>query len=204
MNLSDIGIKKGSLSEAIITTYHPDGTPNAAPMGIFGASDAEVILRVHSDTDTNENIMRTNCCVINIVFSPLLFLRCSLQGRHKGSTEIEQIKSKPANLVSAPYLTSAHAYVQAELKGVEGIKMDDDFGAATIAKMTLRAKEMKVLIPMPTAPNRGLFAAIELAITLSRSRKKEIQPYLDIIKKTLPRAESDEIAEFVKDYLSRL
>ncbi len=204
MNISDIGIENEKLCEAIITTYHPDGKPNAAPMGIVGAGEQELILRVHRDTDTYDNIMRTNCCVVNIVFSPTLFLRCSLQGRHKGSSEIESFNSEPANLVNAPYLKTAHAYVQAELKRVEQVKMNDSMGAATIAKMTLLAKKIKVLIPSPTAPNRGFYAAIELAITLSRGRRKEIQPYLDIIKKTLPRSESDEIEEFVKDFLARL
>jgi hypothetical protein len=203
MDLLDIGIEKESLCEAIITTYHPDGTPNAAPMGIWGASSDVAILRVHRDTDTYENIKRTNCCVINIVFDPILFLRCSLQGRHKGSTEIESVNVEPAVLVNAPYLKAAHAYVQAELKDAEEIKMNDNIGAATIAKMTLQAKDIHVLIPLPTAPNRGFYAAIELAITLSRSRIKDIQPYLDIIKKTLPRAESDTIGDFVKEFLSR-
>jgi hypothetical protein len=203
MMLSDVGIGKESLSEAIITTYHSDGKPNAAPMGVFGASEAEVILRVHRNTDTYENIMRTNCCVINILFDPLLFLRCSLQGNHKGSDEIESFDSEPANLVDAPYLNSAHAYVQAELKGVEEFKMSDAIGATTIARMTLRAKDIQIIKPFPTIPNRGFFAAIELAITLSRGREKNIQHYLEIIKKTLPKAESDEIGEFVKEFLSR-
>jgi hypothetical protein len=203
MNLSDIGIKKGSLCEAIISTYHPDGKPNAAPMGVFGTASKEVILRVHSDTDTYENIMRTNCCVINIVFNPMLFLRCALQGRHKGSAEIESFNCEPADLVRAPYLMAAHAYVQAELQDFEEIKMNDNIGAATIARMTLRVKDIEVLIPLPTVPTRGFYAAVELAISLSRGRKKDIQPYLDIIKKTLPKIESDEIGEFVNEYLSK-
>ncbi len=56
---------------------------------------------------------------------------------------------------------------------------------------------------LPTAPSRGFYAAVELAIALSRGRKKDIKPYLDIINKTLPKNESDEIEEFVREYLSR-
>ena len=32
--LTDLGFSKGMIFETIVSTYNPDGTPNAAPMGV--------------------------------------------------------------------------------------------------------------------------------------------------------------------------
>ena len=201
MALSSIGIVEGGLSEAIVTTYHDDGRPNAAPMGVLGLGGEEILLRVHRDTDTFENIGRGGCCVVNIVFDPLLFLRCALVGRHKGSTEIETGDVLRAKVVSAPYLKAASAYVEAELLSCEYVNRKDGFGRVSVAKMTLKAVNTVVLSPFPVAPNRGLFAAIEIAVLLSRGVKKDVKGYLAVIKKTLPPEESEAVVDFVKNFL---
>lgn len=201
MDLRDIGIGEGWLCEAIVTTYHEDGSPNAAPMGVRGGGRDVVVLKVHRDTDTYENILRGRCCVINIVFDPLLFLRCALYGRHKGPSEIEAGDVEPADHVDAPYLVGASAYVEAELEEVEDFAKSDAYGMAMGSKMTLRVRDIRVLSPFPAAPNRGFFAAMELAIALSRGRTEDVPRYMEVIKKTLPEERSLEIEGFVKGYV---
>jgi hypothetical protein len=201
MDLEDIGIKRGRICESIVTTFHEDETANAAPMGVLGTGIGEVILKVHRNTDTFENILRTECCVINIVFDPLLFLKAALFGRNKGSGEIELEKTGIAGLVYAPYLKAAEAYIQTELKSFDEIRKKDVLGDAIIGKMTLRVIDIQLLKAFPVAPNRGFYAGIELAIALSRDRISEAQRHLSVIKKTLPAVESKEIEELVDVYL---
>jgi uncharacterized protein len=201
MALSSIGICRGSLSEVIVTTYHSDGAPNAAPMGVLGLSGDNILLRVHRDTDTFENIRREGCCVVNIVFDPLLFLRCALVGRHMGSEVVETLDVLRAEVVSAPYIKAANAYVEAELLSCEYVNREDSFGPASVAKMTLNAVNTVVLSPFPMAPNRGFFAAIEIAVLLSREEGKDVPGYLEVVKKTLPPEESEAVVDFVKNFL---
>ncbi len=202
MNLNDLGIVNGSLCEVIVTTFHADRSPNAAPMGVFGVSGDEFILRAHNDTDTCENILRTRCCVINLVYDPLLFLRCSLAGKHKGSGEVETQRVKRAGTVDAPYLLDAQAYVEAELKEVENVEVNDHLGKSTRSILTLKVRGITVLEEAPVAPNRGFFAGVELAISLSRGQTGDVVRLMGIIKKTLPSAEVRRIEEFLKSYLT--
>jgi hypothetical protein len=202
MNLADLGIIKGGLYETIITSFHLDGTPNAAPMGIYGKEGCEIGLMVHKKTDTYANIFRSKCCVINLVYDPLIFLRCSLYGKNKGPLEVEHRGTKHAGHVNAPYIEEAHAYIEAELKSCEEIDRKDEFGETTLAKMVLVVKNITMLSPFPAAPNRGFFAAIELAISLSRGGKKNNQHYLDIIKKTTTPDDYKKILELVNNFLS--
>jgi len=201
MNISGLGFRKGSLSEAIVTTYHEGGVPNAAPMGVIGLGDGNVLLRVHKGTDTFVNILREGCCVVNVVFDPLLFLRCALLGRHKGSDVVETMDVIQAPGVSAPYIKDVNAYFEAELVSCEYVNRTNGFGSASIAKITLKAVKTAVLSPFPVAPNRGLFAAIEIAVSLSRGVNKDIQGYLKVVKKTLPPEEAEAVVEFVNSFI---
>jgi hypothetical protein len=202
MNLLDLGITKDGLYETIITTFHEDSTPNAAPMGVYGKGRDELALRVHKKTDTYVNIMRSKCCVINLVYDPLIFLRCSLYGRNKGPLEVEHENTKRAGQVNAPYLNEALAFIETELKSCEEVEKKDELGVTTIAKMVLKVKYIKILSPFPPAPNRGFFAAIELAISLSRGGKGDNQRYLDIIKKTATPDDYNEILDLVNEVLA--
>ncbi|MFV2040971.1 MAG: DUF447 domain-containing protein [Candidatus Hydrothermarchaeales archaeon] len=201
MVLSSIGICRGRLSEVIVTTYHNDGAPNAAPMGVLGLGGDNILLRVHRDTDTFENIRREGCCVVNVVFDPLLFLRCALVGRHKGSKVVETLDVLRAKVVSAPYIKGTNTYVEAELLSCEYVNSRDSFGPASVAKLTLKAVNIVVLSPFPVAPNRGLFAAIEIAVSLSRGMEKDVQGYLEVVKKTLPPEESEAVVDFVNSFV---
>ena len=201
MDLSDIGIDKGRLCEVIVTTYHEDGSPNAAPMGVIGMGRDRLLLRVHTNTDTWENIRRGGSCVINIVFDPMLFLVCSLHGRHKGPVEVETRRVKKASSVNAPYLVDAHAYLEAELESCKSVQREDVHGSATIAEINMVARGIEILSPFPIAPNRGFFAAVELAIALSRRETRDVKRYMDIIKRTLGAGESKRIEEFVNETL---
>ncbi len=200
MEISDLGFVNGRLCETIVTTYHPDGKPNSAPMGVYG-SDGKLVLRIHEDTDTFANIMQSKCCVVNIVFDPWLFLRCALFGRGKGSSVIESKDTLKASNVHAPFLKNAHAYVQVVLTKMEKAVKLDSLGSSNAMKMVFEVKDITVLREFPSAPNRGFFAAIELAIALSRGRSIQVERLLNIIKKTLPEEESNKIEETVRSFI---
>jgi hypothetical protein len=200
MDLEELGIKKGRLCETIVTTFHENGTPNAAPMGVTGEGHDTVVLRVHKATDTYENLLRENCCVLNVVFDPILFLTCALLGKHKGSKVVESKMTGRAGKVNAPFLKTAHAYLETKVKDVEEFNSTDHLGNSKGAVITLKIVDGCILHPFPQTPNRGFFSAIELAISLSRGNKDDVKNHLQVIKKCLSEEESERIKEFVDSF----
>jgi len=186
MDLRNLGFEKGWLCECIVTTYHADGSPNAAPMGVEAVDERRLVLRVHRDTDTYENLLRSRCCVVNVTADPELFLRCALFGRHRGSEELETESVGRAEHVDAPYLLRALAYVECRVGELRGFERSDRLGRAVMAEVQLQPVSVAVLSPFPLAVNRGVFAAVELAIELSRGEGQNAERWLEVIRKTVP------------------
>lgn len=196
--LNSIGFFEDCLVECIVTTYNKGRTPNSAPMGLKRVSGTENLrLIVHRGTDTCENLLRNKACAVNIIFDPLLFLLSATRGHGKQGKEIETENVKKAKHVNAPYLAGANAYVEAEVKELKKSERADKYGRASMIEFILAPKNIKILKPFPTALNRGLFAAIEIAIALSRKRKTGIKKNLEIIRKTRSK-EYEQINEYVK------
>ncbi len=202
MDLLDIGIKRGSLCELIVTTSHEDDSPNAAPMGIRGIDGRSFEMRVHTDTDTYENLMRGRRCALNVIHDPLVFLRCALQGHKSGSSEVESVSFETSEGSGVPYLSEAQAYVEAVLGDADILDMVDPRGSAKVAKTVFRVRDIRVLKPYPVAPNRGFFAGLELAIALTRGLQGKVDDLLAIMSKTLCEEDFREVERFVNDYLS--
>lgn len=192
MKISDLGFKKGCIAECIVTTYNEDGSPNAAPMGVRASSEKELIMKIHVESDTCSNLLRSKGCVINVVFDPYLFLKTALVGRAKGGREPEVRKNeiKKAKSVDAPFLRVAHAFIEAKLK-------KDRYKKSRFC--TARCEVSKVVVNKryPVAVNRGLSAAVELAIALSRERKEDLQRYMKLMRKSLNSREYKKIKKLL-------
>ncbi len=187
MNIFDIGFEKGSITECIVTTYNEDMSPNAAPMGIFTLRDDMIVLRVHTDTDTYSNLAREKCCALNIVFDPYLFLKTAVTGQGDGGKEneicSEDIIRKTG--VNAPVLKEAFAVIEGELLGYKKYTRKDRYRTSEVAVAKLKVRAVRVLKEFPRAVNRGLYAAIELAVDLSRGRTVSKDRYLKVMKRSL-------------------
>ncbi len=204
--LSELGLAANRIAECIVTTYNEDGSPNAAPMGVRGLGEKELSMRIHTNHDTFKNLLRTKGCAINIVHDPYLFLRTALLGRGRGGEEPEVSPSEvaAAKTINAPYLRVASAYLEAELKGHEEHYIEDKYGGSRVSEARLRVRRVVTPVKHSLAVNRGLSAAIELAIKLSRGETDELDKYRGIMKKTLGTEEFSKIEKFLADYLSGL
>ncbi len=200
--MEKLGFKEGSISECIVTTFNEDQTPNAAPIGVT-IKDGKVTMKIHTFTDTYKNIKEKKCCVLNIVNDPYLFLKTAIVGQGKGRDEldidIEQIAK--AEHVDAPYISGSDAYVELKVQSQATIDMHDRHGKAKVSIIKCEVESIQILKEYPAVINRGLFAAIELAILLSRGKKKNTKPYIKIMKKTLPPDEYEKIEKLLEGRL---
>ncbi|MFQ6105770.1 MAG: DUF447 domain-containing protein [Candidatus Hydrothermarchaeaceae archaeon] len=191
--ISELGFKKGSIVECIVTTYNEDKSSNAAPMGIITENEKEVSINIHTSSDTYYNIIRNRCCVLNIVFDPYLFLKTALSGSGKAGAEPEVCgKEVGKSEVNAPFLKDAAAYIEAVLVNH---KEETEFShvRCSVSKVVVEKKH-------PFAVNRGLYAAVEAAIALSRG-SRDIEGHMDIMRKALPQGEYSRIEKLLEEYI---
>ncbi len=198
MNISDLGFVKGRIAETIVTTYNSDKSPNAAPIGVHTAGDGEISMNIHTTSDTFNNIVRTGGCVINVVFDPYLFLKTCLVGSGKAgkenevsSTDVLQAKNVPA-----PYLKEANAIIESKLISHKEQVISDRYNESEFSIVRFQIAGVTVNKRHPVAVTRGLYAAIELAISLSRGREPD-ERYLKIMKKTLEKEKYNKIMELL-------
>jgi hypothetical protein len=200
MNIADMGFIPGRIMEAIVTTYNSDKSPNAAPIGIYPLSDVEIQMDVHEPSDTRSNLLRTGGCVVNVVFDPYLFLKCTILGSGKGEKENEVAKDEviPAENVDAPVLKEANAWIELKMQSSEEKTRRDEQGEMKFSRIVCSVENTGVNKKYPIAVNRGLFAAIEAAVAKSRGMEPE-ERYLEIMERTLSPEEYRKIKDLIPE-----
>jgi hypothetical protein len=193
-----MGFTPGRIVESIVTTYNTDGSPNAAPIGVHTQSDAEISMNIHATTDTLKNLMRAGGCVVNVVFDPYLFVKTCLvgSGKRESENEITTEDVIPANNVDAPVLKYANAWLEVEMLSHNEHTKKDRHGEMEFSKVLCKVVNFNINKKYPVAVNRGLFAAIETAIAVSRGRKPD-ERHLEIMEKTLTSKEYRRIRELL-------
>lgn len=198
MNIGDLGFVKGRIVETIVTTCNSDGSPNAAPIGVRTISDSVIQMNIHTTSDTFKNIMQTGGCAINVVFDPYLFVKTCLWGSGKAGAEneVSGAEVRPAERINAPALKDANACIEAGLQSHSEHVRKDRHKETEFSTIECRVVGLTVNKAHPIAVTRGLFAAIEVAIAISRGRKPE-ERYLKIMEKTLTPDEYKKIMELL-------
>lgn len=197
-----MGFSFGWLYECIVTTYHEDGTPNAAPIGVTKEKDLSVTIRVHTTTDTYRNIERGGVFCINVVTHPLLFLKAAVLGHGRGSAEeeLDDVEFGGCKKIDAPSLWGGDACYEIAVTEKTVFDRKDALGVTPFAQFRGKMVDEVVFNDRPRPYNRGLGAAVELAIELSRGKKDGIDRYLMTMKKVMP---EDEF-KMIKDFLDNI
>ena len=198
MNITDMGFIPGRIIESIVTTYNTDKSPNAAPIGIYSLGDDEIQMDAHAPSDTRTNLLRTGSCVVNVVFDPHLFLKCAILGSGKGEAENEVAPSdvRPAENVDAPVLKEANAWIELKMQSSTEKTRHDEHGEMEFSCIVCRVENTGVNKKYPVAINRGLFAAIEVAVAKSRGMEPDSR-HLEIMERTLSPEEYKKIKELL-------
>lgn len=198
MNIGELGFVEGRIVEAIVTTYNDDGSPNAAPIGVRTTSDSGISMNIHTTSDTFRNLVRTGSCAINVAFDAHLFVKTCLLGSGKGSAETELGADEiiPAENVEAPLIRGANAWIEAKLLSHTEHVRKDAHGDTEFSTVKCLVVQLTVNKEYPIAVNRGLFAAIEAAIAVSRGSEPD-ERHLEIMEKTLAPEEYRKIRDLL-------
>ena len=171
--LEEMGFQMGGISETILTTVNPDGSYNAAPMGVHRISHEVLELRPFKSSSTYKNLLNNPKACINVTDNPGLFFVTAFKGKTVEGL-LEPAIDKDMSLIS----TFAHIFVDAS-------KSNDI--SEIRACFTCRVKDIKAPAMMPRSFNRGRAEAIEAIIHATRIEVFSKEGGLEDVEKLIKR-----------------
>ena len=182
--LEEMGFQLGGISETILTTVNPDGSFNAAPMGVHRVSHEVLELRPFKSSSTYKNLLNNPKACINVTDNPGLFFVTAFKGKTVEGL-LEPAIDKDMRLISA----FAHIFVDAS-------KSNDI--SEIRACFTCCVKDIKAPAMMPRSFNRGRAEAIEAIIHATRIEVFSKEGRLDDVENLIKRfAECKNVVERV-------
>ena len=82
--LTDLGFKKGICCETIVSTYNPDGTSNAAPIGLKLLDEQHLSMSIFNTSSTCRNIKEKKCAIVNLTSDIEVFYKSALKEANSG------------------------------------------------------------------------------------------------------------------------
>jgi len=197
-----MGFTPNQVFETILTTVAPDGSPNAAPMGVWVKPGLLLEIRPYLETQTADNLEETPQAVINITDDPRIFFSTAFK---EEITDVETFWFEPAKHVRAPQLRGMLAYIEISVE------------PSNVDQPIQNPKEYECKVHHVDAPNRlpvvysrARFAAIECVIHATRIRAlydldpitteklfSSIQEYDSLVKRIAPGSVSSGVIDDV-------
>ncbi|MBI5458455.1 DUF447 domain-containing protein [Methanobacterium sp.] len=178
LDLYSVGMERGLLYEVIVTTRNPDGTPNAAPIGVICKEDREVVVYLHEGSKTFDNVRREKSFCVNILRDPMVFVESTL-----GNLDSTKFQTHDQDLS----IKGAEAFFTVEVTREKLVQRQDHLGTSTLnvvnAKVLEVVKNQEHVHPL----NRAIYGIIEALVYLSRIdivSEDEKKAYLEKISET--------------------
>jgi len=179
-----MGFHRGGISETILTTVNPDGSFNAAPMGVHRVGHEALELRPFKSSSTFRNLLNNPNACINVTDNPGLFFVTAFKGKTVEGL-LEPVFDNEMRLVSS----FAHIFVDAS--------RNSDISEIR-ACFTCRVKDIKSSAMMPRSFSRGRAEAIESIIHATRIEVFSKEGRLEEVERLIKRfAECKDVVERV-------
>ncbi len=178
LDLYSVGMERGLLYETIVTTRNPDGTSNAAPIGVICKDAREVVVYLHEGSQTFDNVRREKSFGVNILRDPMVFVESTI-----GNLETTKFE---------PYLDffsikGAEAFFTVQVTREKLVQRQDHLGTSTINVVTGRVGELVKNQEHVNPLNRAIYGIIEALVYLSRIdivSEEERKEYLEKLGET--------------------
>lgn len=151
--LDRIGFSRGSIVESVLTTLNPDGSVNAAPMGVARKGPVQLEIRPYRSSKTHSNLNRNPEACINVVNDPAIFLVTAFKE--------EKFDFSPPKFSHDNSIEQADAVVFLKMLKREEIDKER-------SSFVGEASSIKLITESPTVFSRGRTQAIEAIIHATR------------------------------------
>ncbi len=108
--LTDLGFKKGVICECIVSSYNPDDSADAAPMGVTMQDPQHIVLEIFTASQTLRNLQANKCGVVNVTSDIEVFYKTTFKEANPDGA-LPQDWFERAQMVKAPELCFADATV---------------------------------------------------------------------------------------------
>jgi hypothetical protein len=200
--LTDLGFRKGMCCETIVSTYNPDGTSNAAPMGLKLLDEQHLSMSTFNSSSTCRNIKEKKCAVVNLTSKIEVFYKSTFKEvNHDGKVPGEWFDK--ADAVEAPKLCSADATVEVSIAhlGPDG-KERTQFSCKVELLTTAKQFPQVYCRAMPLTLEAITHATRVKAFINSPEKQKEatglietIQKHANLVERVAPNSEYTAVLE---------
>ena len=207
VELTDLGFSKDMFSETIVSTYNPDGSINAAPMGLKLKDEQHLSMCIFNTSSTCRNLKLKKQAVVNLTSNIEFFYKSAFKEVNIDGKIPKQWFVK-ADIVEAPKLSSSDGSIEVSINS-----MSDD-GERT--EFSCRVKSLSAIMQYPQVYCRAMPLTLEaithatrvkVFIKASKKQKevaeliKTIQNYGHIVERVAP---NSEYAAVLADLLNRI
>jgi hypothetical protein len=151
--LDRIGFSRGSIVESVLTTLNPNGSVNAAPMGVARKGPVQLEIRPYRSSKTHSNLNRNPEACINVINDPAIFLVTAFKE--------EKFDFSPPKFSHDNSIEQADAVVFLTMLKREEIDKER-------SSFVGEASSIKLITESPTVFSRGRTQAIEAIIHATR------------------------------------
>lgn len=118
--LANLGFSKGIIFETIVSTYNPDGSPNAAPMGVTMQNQEILTIDIYDSSQTSRNLKTNKSAVINLTIAIELFYKTAFKETNpEGSLPMDLFKR--TEMINAPKLHLAEATIDVSVVNMDPV-----------------------------------------------------------------------------------
>lgn len=158
--LADFGFVDNVVYETIVSTYNPDGTPNAAPMATIIHNPHTTTLNIYNTSNTNRNLKATKTATINLTNNIDLFYKATIkEANPNGKLPISWFQK--ATMINAPKLRMANATIEVAVDEIVPV-------ADEKTKFICSVKNVETTKGYPQAYSRAFGLTLEALIHATR------------------------------------
>ncbi len=161
--LTDYGFIENTIYETIVSTYNPDGSPNAAPMGATVQTPQTLTLTIYNNSRTHRNLTAQKAAAINLTGNIEHFYKTTFKEANPNGQLPNDWFQKIA-MVAAPKLRSANATIVVTVIGMLPV----DNGKT---KFVCRVEHLEGDVLYPQAYCRAFGLTLEAIIHATRVKQ---------------------------------
>jgi uncharacterized protein len=180
--LTDLGFSKGILFETIVSTYNPNGTPNAAPMGAIMQDPQTISLNLFNSSLTSRNLETNRCAVINLTCDIEVFYKTAFKEANPDGKLPQEFFEK-AEVVNAPKLRLADVTIDVTVVDIESVGTEKTKFLCNVERInTAKICPHVYCRAMPLTLEAIIHATRVKAFVNDKKQKKNVSNLLKIIE----------------------
>jgi hypothetical protein len=180
--LTDLGFVKDTIFETIVSTYNPDGTPNAAPMGTIMQDPQTLSLNIFNSSQTSLNLKTNKCAVINLTSDIEVFYKTAFKEANTNGQVLQEWFLN-SEVVKAPKLALADATIDVMVTKMEPIGAEKTKFICNITQINADKIHPQAYCRAKSATLEAIIHATRVEAFVKDEKKKEqVSQLLEIIK----------------------